>query len=171
MQWSWTYVSMVRCRWSEMLTPGPGTICKLSSDHIRESLWQNQLWLKRKAAAEHQADSDKDDTEQFGIQERDVAGSQDPESAAADEEEEADVYPLYGEDDSDYGDSSSEVGTWCKLQLRCCVAFGANHKHKAVQCMHIKVIMALTDNSSLPDCLSSLLGIVIHNYHNHHISA
>ena len=85
-----------------------GYLCKKASQQIRLEMWQNQLWLKQKAAAEQLADSDEDDTGQFGIQgnlEEEAA-----DTAAADAEPESDVYPLYGQDDSDFCDSSSEVG-------------------------------------------------------------
>ena len=99
------------CRWSEMLSPGPDNLCLESSKAIKHDLWQNQLWVKRKAEAARQADSDEDDTEQFGIQEGDAEGTTvaaELAGAPADDDE-GDAYPLYGEDDSDFGDTGSDV--------------------------------------------------------------
>ena len=109
------------CRWSEMLSPGPGNLCMESSKAIKHDLWQNQLWLKRKAEAARQADSDEDDTEQFGIQEGDAGGT----TAAAElagapaDEDEGSAYPLYGEDDSDFGDTGSDVSVRCWFSRPC----------------------------------------------------
>ena len=101
------------CRWSEMLSPGPGNLCLESSKAIKHDLWQNQLWLKRKAEAARQADSDEDDTEQFGIQEGNAEGTtivaEFAGAPADDDEDEGDAYPLYGQDDSDFGDTGSDV--------------------------------------------------------------
>lgn len=94
-----------------MLSPGPGSLCLESSKAIKHDLWQNQLWFKRKAEAARQADSDEDDTEQFGIQEGDAEGTTvaaELTGAPADDDE-GDAYPLYGEDDSDFGDTGSDV--------------------------------------------------------------
>lgn len=103
-----------------MLSPGPANMCMESSKAMKHDLWQNQLWLKRKAAAEHRADSDEDDTEQFGIQEGAAEGtSQGADDAGAGDEDEGDVYPLYGQDDSDFGDSSSDVSAKALLLLQC----------------------------------------------------
>jgi hypothetical protein len=109
------------CRWSEMLSSGPGNLCLESSKAIKHDLWQNQLWLKRKAEAARQADSDEDDTEQFGIQEGNAEGT----TAAAElagapaDDDEADAYPLYGEDDSDFGDLGSDVSVRCWFSWPC----------------------------------------------------
>ncbi|KAL0037316.1 hypothetical protein WJX79_001658 [Trebouxia sp. C0005] len=99
--------------WSEMLSPGPGNLCLESSKAIKHDLWQNQLWLKRKAEAARQADSDEDDTEQFGIQEGNAEGTtivaEFAGAPADDDEDEGDAYPLYGQDDSDFGDTGSDA--------------------------------------------------------------
>ena len=98
-------------RWSQLLTPGPACLCKAVSKDVRHNLWQNQLWFKRKAAEELHADSDEDDTEQFGIQQAVADGSADALDgpATGQDDEDADAYPLYGQDDDDFADSSSEV--------------------------------------------------------------
>ncbi|KAL0036516.1 hypothetical protein WJX77_010974 [Trebouxia sp. C0004] len=95
--------------WSEMLSPGPGNLCWESRKAIKHDLWQNQLWLKRKAEATHQADSDEDDTEQFGIQEGDVTTVEAELAGAPADDDEGDAYPLYGEDDSDFGNTGSDA--------------------------------------------------------------
>ena len=108
-----------------MLSPGLGNMCMESSQAMKHDLWQNQLWLRRKAAAERDADSDEDDTEQFGIQEgaaEDAAEGADDADGA--DEEEGGVYPLYGQDDSDFGDSSSDVSAWGLLSLQCSALHG-----------------------------------------------
>lgn len=64
------------------------------------------MWLKQKKSHGQTNDSDEDDTEQFGIREG-VGDEADP--AAADEEDEEEVLPLFGDDESDFGSSSSEV--------------------------------------------------------------
>lgn len=107
-------------RWSEMLSPGPANLCMECSKAMKHDLWQNQLWLKRKAAAERGADSDEDDTEQFGIQEGAAEGTAEgADDAGAVDEDQGDVYPLYGQDDSDFGDSNSDVSGIALLLLQC----------------------------------------------------
>lgn len=64
------------------------------------------MWLKQQQSHGQTNDSDEDDTEQFGIRE---GGSDDGEPAAADDEDEEEVLPLFGDDESDFGSSSSEV--------------------------------------------------------------
>lgn len=74
---------------------------------IRHTLWANNKWLKQIKSHGQTNDSDDDDTEQFGIRE---GVGDDGEPAAADgEENEEEVLPLFGDDDSDFGSSSSEV--------------------------------------------------------------
>ena len=63
------------------------------------------MWLKQKKSHGQTNDSDEEDTEQFGI--RGVGDDGDP--AAADEEDEEEVLPLFGDDESDFGSSSSKV--------------------------------------------------------------
>ena len=92
-------------RWSELLTPGPSCLCKEFSQDVRHNLWQNQLWHKRKAAKEVLSESDDEESQHFGIRQEIGDGN----DSDAGEEEDADVLPLYGQDDNDFGDSSSEV--------------------------------------------------------------
>ncbi|MCJ1241872.1 hypothetical protein MMC14_009878 [Varicellaria rhodocarpa] len=73
---------------------------------MRHILWDSPKWLKRRHAEPADSDSNEDDEEQFGIHE---GPADDGEQTDVQDEEEGDVYPLYGEDDSDYGESSSEV--------------------------------------------------------------
>lgn len=94
------------CRWSELLTPGPACLRTSIAKGIRHTLWANHMWLKQKKSHGQTNDSDEDDTEQFGIREG-VGDEADP--AAADEEDEEEVLPLFGDDESDFGSSSSEV--------------------------------------------------------------
>ena len=64
------------------------------------------MWLKQRQSHGETSGSDDGDSEQFGIREGlGEVGQQ----AAADDEDEEEVLPLYGEADSDFGDSSSEV--------------------------------------------------------------
>jgi len=114
------------CRWSEMLSLGPGNLCLESSKAIKHDLWQNQLWLKRKAEATRQADSDEDDTEQFGIQEGNAEGTTELVGAPADDDE-GDVYPLYGQDDSDFGDTGSDVSVRFEFPRPCMLGNTAMH--------------------------------------------
>ncbi len=109
---------LLHCRWSQMLSHG-SDLCKDISKDLQRNLRQNQLWFKRKAAADLEADSDEDDTEQFGICEGHDGGSPGVGDHAADSEDEDDVYPLYGEHDSDFGDSSSEVRQFGALLQDC----------------------------------------------------
>lgn len=97
---------MACCRWSDVLTPGPAFLRTSVAKGIRHTLWENHKWLKRRQSDEQTSDSGDDDTEQFGIRKGIGDGG---EQAAADEEMDEDVLPLYGEADSDFGDSSSEV--------------------------------------------------------------
>ena len=64
------------------------------------------MWLKQQQSHGQTNDSDEDDPEQFGIQEE---VGDDGDQVLADDEDEGEVLPLYGEADSDFGDSSSEV--------------------------------------------------------------
>lgn len=63
------------------------------------------MWWKQQLSHGQASDSDEEDTEQFGIQEGEGVGEQ----VLDDDENEEEVLPLYGEADSDFGDSSSEV--------------------------------------------------------------
>lgn len=94
------------CRWSHVLTPGPAFLRTSITKGIRHTLWENHKWLRQRQSNEQTSDSGDDDAEQFGIREGVEDGG---EQAAADGEDEEDVLPLYGEADSDFGDSSSEV--------------------------------------------------------------
>ena len=97
---------LLGCRWSSILTPGPFFLRKSESRIMRHILWDSPKWLKRRHAEPADSDSNEDDEEQFGIHE---GPADDGEQTDVQDEEEGDVYPLYGEDDSDYGESSSEV--------------------------------------------------------------
>ena len=94
------------CRWSDVLTPGPAFLRSSVTKGIRHTLWENHKWLKQRQSDGQTSDSGDDDAEQFGIREGVADGD---EQAANDNEEEEDVLPLYGEADSDFGNSSSEV--------------------------------------------------------------
>ena len=132
-----------------MLSPGPANMCMECSKAMKHDLWQNQLWLKRKAAAERGADSDEDDTEQFGIQEGAAEGtSEGADDAGAGDEDEGDVYPLYGQDDSDFGDSSSDVSGIALLLLQCsllCMVLmlcsPTCAEHTSVQFVHVALLL------------------------------
>ena len=92
-----------------MLTPGPAFLRGPVSKGIRHILWDNKRWLGQLQAQAGNGNSDEDDAEQFGIREGLADDDNQAGSGSDDEEEEGDVLPFYGDDASDYGDSSSEV--------------------------------------------------------------
>ena len=99
------------------------------------------MWLKQHRSHRQTNDSDEDDTEQFGIQE---GVGDDGEQVPADDEDEEEVLPLYGEADSDFGDSSSEVILgrlpcrtclcWCHEELPCVDTAACPHSSI---CLHV----------------------------------
>ena len=117
-------------RWSELLTPGPSCLCKEFSQDVRHNLWQNQLWHKRKSAKEVLSESDDEESQQFGIR-QEIDNGNDPD--ASEEEEDADVLPLYGQDDDDFGDSSSEASLLCSRLPMHCNAGHCTQARNAVQ--------------------------------------
>ena len=74
---------------------------------MKRDLWQGLQTLTRRKAEMAKADSDEDDGDQFGIQEGLVDDAADPTNDAASSD--LDVLPPWGQDDSDYAESSSEV--------------------------------------------------------------
>lgn len=123
------------CRWSDILTPGPAFLRTSISKGIRHTLWANHMWLKHQQLHRETNDSDEDDTEQFGIQEGVHDGG---EQVAANDEDEEEVLPLYGEADSDFGDASSEVVlyTACFADHLCA---GATRRCRAKEQTHLLV--------------------------------
>ena len=80
-------------------------------------LWANHTWWKQQQSRGQTNESDEDDTEQFGIQEG-VGDGDGGEQVPVDDEDEEEVLPLYGEADSDFGDSNSEVISTVQLALQ-----------------------------------------------------
>lgn len=87
---------------------------------MRHTLYQNLKELRKRSQEQERADSDEDDGEQFAVQAgpvNDAANSYEPVADIASDDE--DVLPLYGDSDSDYAQSSFEVGH-CECSHHAC---------------------------------------------------
>ena len=76
---------------------------------MKRDLWQGLQTLTRRKAELAKADSDEDDGDQFGIQEGLVDAADPVEPAIDAASSDLDVLPPWGQDDSDYAESSTEV--------------------------------------------------------------
>ena len=101
---------MLPCRWSCLLSADFSLYRRPILQDVQQKLWQGLLRSQRRRAELAKADSDEDDGGQFAIHAMpldNAADLEEPDADVASEDEE--VLPLYGEDDSDYAESSSEV--------------------------------------------------------------
>lgn len=76
---------------------------------VQHILWQNQIAWRKMALERARADSDEDDGDQFGIQAGPLTPAGDMGEVASQHSAEEEVLPVWGQDESDFADSSSEV--------------------------------------------------------------
>ena len=101
---------MLACRWSRLLSADFSLYRLPIFKDVQQKLWQGLQRSQTRRAELAKADSDEDDGGRFVIHAMpldNAADLEEPDADVASEDEE--VLPLYGEDDSDYAESSSEV--------------------------------------------------------------
>ena len=92
-----------------MLSTDPAQVRQPHIRLVQRMLWQNATAQRKRAMERDRGDSDEDDGDQFGIQAGSVTPQGDMGDAAAEHSAEEEVLPVWGEDESDFADSSSEV--------------------------------------------------------------